>query len=659
MIRQEIRHFHVCSGSGGGAMGFNRGQARVGIATAVPRCIGGVDVDPAGIEDFDRVAGARGTVIDLFTREQYEAFHGRLPPAGWREAVPDDFRRAAGGERPHVVFMSTPCKGFSGLLSDKISGTARYQALNGLTLRAVWLTLEAWKDDPPEFLLFENVPRIATRGRWLLDQIEALLAAYGYVFAETTHDCGELGGLGQSRKRFLLVARHAVKVPPFLYEPPKRRLRGVGEILGKLPLPGDLSAGPMHRVPSLQWKTWVRLAFVEAGSDWRSLNRLRVEGGELADYGIAPEAGWHAGVLGVQRWQDTSGTVTGRSAPTNGTFAVADPRPGYEHTFAQMGVRAWDEPSGVVTGQRSPGQGTFSVADPRLQGKPRFNNVYRIVPWGGPSAAVAGPGGPGGGLAVADPRAAAGFGGAGKYRVTGYGEAAGTVIGASTTGQGAFALADPRTGWADSAHRNKLKVHRYDAPAGTVTGADRVGSGALCVADPRPDFARGGREVYQTGGHYGVTAWDDPSGAVTGSGQHDNGRWSVADPRGVSRFSSSDEEPKTDTLPAADERLVAMIRALDGTWHRPFTTYELAALQSYVDPEDPQPLVMAGSSDSAWRERIGNMVPAASAEAIMGVIARTLLLAWAGETFLLSSERIWVRDVAIAASMDLPLARPD
>ncbi|MGY2051915.1 DNA cytosine methyltransferase [Methylobacterium sp. JK268] len=694
MIRQEIRHFHVCCGAGGGAKGFNRGQARVGNVVAAPRCIGAVDVDPAGIADFDRVAGVRGTVLDLFTREQFEAFHGRLPAAGWREAVPDDFRRAAGGERPHVVFMSTPCKGFSGLLSDKISGTARYQALNGLTLRAVWLTLEAWAGDPPEFILFENVPRIATRGRWLLDQIEALLAAYGYVFAETTHDCGVIGGLAQSRKRFLLVARHAAKVPPFLYEPPRRRLRGVGEVLGRLPLPGDLSVGPMHRVPSLQWKTWVRLAFVEAGSDWRSLNRLRVDGGQLADFGIAPEAGWHAGVLGVQPWEATSGTVTGRSMPSNGAFAIADPRPGYGHAFSQLGVRTWDEPSGVVTGQKSPGQGTFSIADPRLSGSPRFNNTYRIVPWGGVSPAMAGPGGPGGGLAVADPRADAGFGGKGKYRVTAYEEAAGTVIGASTTGQGAFALADPRTGfgpgthhnvmhvagwnaagktvtgsnhpsggalsvadprmtWADSAHRNKLKVARYDAPAGCVTGADRVGSGALCVADPRPDFARGGREAYQTGGHYGVTAWDAAAGAVTGSAQHDNGRWSVADPR--VEPPTEDPEAFTETLPAADDRVVAVIRALDGTWHRPFTTYELAALQSYVDPDDLSPLVMEGSSDSAWRERIGNMVPPASAEAIMGVIARTLLLAWAGETFLLSNEPIWVRPVAIAAAMDLPL----
>jgi len=30
-----------------------------------------------------------------------------------------------------------------------------------------------------------------------------------------------------------------------------------------------------------------------------------------------------------------------------------------------------------------------------------------------------------------------------------------------------------------------------------------------------------------------------------------------------------------------------MIRSLDGTWHRPFNTLELAALRSLVDPEEP------------------------------------------------------------------------
>ncbi|MBY0324120.1 MAG: DNA cytosine methyltransferase [Reyranella sp.] len=566
MIQQEILHFHVCGGAGGGAKGFNRGQARVGHVVAKPRCIGAVDVDAAGIADFDRVSGSKGTVIDLFTREQYVAFHERQPPAGWREATPQDFQRAAHGERPHVVFMSTPCKGFSGLLSDKLSTSAKYQALNGLTLRAVWLTLEAWQDDPPEFILFENVPRIATRGRWLLDQIGALLSAYGYVFAETTHDCGVLGGLAQSRKRFLLVARHAQKVPPFLYEPEKKRLRGVGEVLDKLPLPGDPIAGPMHRVPSLQWKTWVRLAFVEAGSDWRSLNRLRVADGILQDFAIEPDAGWHRGVLGVRRWEETVGTVTGRGSPTTGTFAVADPRPARNGAH---GVIAWDEASGAVQGESLPSNGKFSVADPRCT-------------------------------------------------------------------------------WASTAHRNKLKVVEYEGPAGTVTGADRVGSGALCVADPRPHGLNAeGRDVYRTGGHYGVTPWDEPAGAIPGFAKNNNGPWSVADPRPA-------EGDETETLPKPDDRLVAVIRALDGTWHRPFTTFELGAIQSYFDPDDIG-FVMAGSSDSAWRERIGNMVPPDSATAIMGVIARTLLLAKAGETFMLSSEPIWVQPVAIALSIDIPM----
>ena len=70
-------------------------------------------------------------------------------------------------------------------------------------------------------------------------------------FAETTHDCGELGNLAQSRRRFLLVARHRAKVPPFLYQPERRPLRAVGDVLGRMPLPGDEAAGPMHRMRSL------------------------------------------------------------------------------------------------------------------------------------------------------------------------------------------------------------------------------------------------------------------------------------------------------------------------------------------------------------------------------------------------------------------------
>ncbi|WP_421684500.1 DNA cytosine methyltransferase [Stutzerimonas urumqiensis] len=591
MSRRTLYHFHFCCGLGGGAAGFNRAKPIVGNIQAEWECLGGIDVDPAGLADFSRLAGVPGTLLDLFTRDQYIRFHGKEPPAGWNEATPEDIRRAAQGKRPDAVFISSPCKGASGLLSEKMSQTPKYQALNELTLRCIWLMGEAWADDPVPLIVFENVPRLATRGRHLLDQINSLLSHYGYAVAETTHDCGELGGLAQSRKRFLLVARHVEKVPPFLYEPEKKSLRAVGDILGRMPLPGDIdSAGPMHRVPSLQWKTWVRLALVRAGSDWRSLNELAIEDGYLRDLVIVPE--YRAGYMGVRGWDESTGTIAGRSSPTNGAFSVADPR--YQQSARwnhgqQFGVVRWDESMGTVTGQKSPGQGTFSVADPRRQGE-----TY------------------------------------GKYPVTDWDDHAGTVIAASTTGQGAFAVAEPRLGGVR--HNNVYHVVRMDQPAGTVTGGQSPSSGGQCIADPRA-LHRSKGDAYLTGGHYGVLAFDQPAGAVSASARYDNGRFSVADPR----------------MPEASDRLTCVIRSLDGTWHRPFTTLELAALQSLVDPEEQ--LVLDGLSDSDWRERIGNAVPPAAAEAIAHVMGTTLLLAAQGETFMLSSMPIWVRPVAVGLSV--------
>jgi site-specific DNA-cytosine methylase len=587
---REIRHFHLFCGLGGGAKGFNRAQARAGGLQARGRCVGGIDVDPAIVRDFQRLAGVPGTVLDLFDRSQYTAWHGHEPPRDWREATPDDIRRAAGGERPHIVFTSPPCKGFSGLLNETRSRTDKYQALNRLTLRGIWLTLEAWKDDPPEFFLLENVPRIATRGRHLLDQIVSLLTSYGYAVAETTHDCGELGGLAQSRKRFLLVARHQAKVPPFLYEPPRRPLQAVGTVLGRMPLPGDPAGGPMHRIPALQWKTWVRLAFVEAGADWRSLQRLAVADGVLRDFAIVPDQEFHNGVLGVHAWADPAGTIAGRSFPYNGAFSIADPRIDGHPRAVHHGVREWERPAPVVTGKMFVGGGPNSVADPRIDGV-RHNHAYRIVRADGAAGAVTGGKGALGGC-VADPRCSTAREGAGKYRVTQLDQPAGTVIAGSTTGQGAFA-----------------------------------------VADPRPNMARGRGDHYLTGGHYGVVPYSAPAYAVTGSARHDNGFNSVADPR----------------LPAGNEQLVAVIRALDDTWHRPFTTLELAALQSLVDVEET--LELDGLSDSAWRERVGNAVPSDAAEAIGGVMFTTLLLAWSGETFAISAAPVWVRPVAVALAL--------
>lgn len=571
----EFTHAHLFCGLGGGAKGFNLAKVSVGSATASFRCIGGIDVDAPAVRDFDRLSGVRGTVMDLFDREQYVAFHGHEPPAAWREATPADIKRAFGNESPTVCVLSAPCKGFSGLLSEEKSKTQKYVALNRLTLRGMWLCLEAWKDDLPSLWVFENVPRLKVRGKHLLDQIVSMLQSYGYATCESEHDCGELGGLAQSRKRFLLVARHTEKVPPMLYQPESKPLKGVGEVLGRMPLPGDLRAGPMHRIPNLSFKTWTRLALIEAGSDWRSLNRLRVEDGYLADYLIVPALVSAAQCIDPKAAQG---------------LRVPDGRaPAGAAQYQQYGVRHWDQPSGTIIGIKSPGQGSFSVADNRFAGV-RHNNVFKVVRWDRHSGTVTGGGHPSsGGLSVADPRPQGQI--FGKYAVTPWDSHAGTVISGSTTGQGAFAVADLRTG---------MDVNR---------------------------------EAYRTGGHYGVLPWDAASGAVSAAACHDNGRWSVSDPR----------------LPAPTDKLVAVIEAEDGTWHRPLTTAEMAALQSLMDPEEQ--LVLDGLNDQEWRERIGNAIPPRAMQAVAEEMGRTLLLAKLGETFQLSATPIWVRKLATAISL--------
>jgi len=588
----DAKHFHLCCGTGGGARGFNLAKASISGMNARFRCIGGVDNDTAGLRDFRTMTGVEGTFLDLFDRGQYIEFHDHEPPTGWREATPEDIRKAAGGEFPNFILCSSPCKGLSGLLSEKQSKTKKYQALNRLTVRTIFLACEAFKDDLPEFFLFENVPRIQNRGRHLLDQIQEVLRSYNYAVAETVHDCGEIGGLAQHRKRFLLVARNTKKVRPFLYEPPKKRLLSVGDVLGKLPVPGEGLGGPMHRIPELQWKTWVRLAFVEAGKDWRSLSRLRIKDEVLQDYLLVPEM--HNGVLGIQDWGKPAGTVAGASRPMNGKFSVADPRTGIPENRREhfLGVGKWSETSGAVSGRSSPTNGRYAVADPRFNASGSY----------------------------------------GQYGVRGWKDQSGTVTSQRSPGQGGFSVADPR---AVGLRGNAYKVVKYSDTTGAVCGESFPSNGGFTVADPRLGWGTK-RKNYQSGGHFGVVKFDEQTGAVTGSAGHDSGKWSVADPR---------------PLPEGDEKLVARIIAEDGTWHRPFTTLELAALQGFLEEWEGE-FKMDGGSDTAHRERIGNAIPSPAAQAIASEMGRALLLARSGQSFQLGSTPIWVRPVVTALSVD-------
>lgn len=551
---------HLACGLGSGALGFRQANPKVGNVSARFETAGGIDIDAGALANFEHLTGVKGTHLDLFSREQYVAYHGHEPPADWREATPADLRAVFG--HLDVAFSSPPCRGLTSLLDPKHVGSAKYEALNQLTLRCYWLLLEAYKDDPIRILLLENVPGLASKGRHLLDQIYAILRHYGYAVAEDSHDVGPIGGLAQHRKRFLMVARHRELVPPFLYKPEKKPMKTVGEVLGELPLPGDPLGGIMHRIPNLRWKTWSRLAFIEPGSDWRSLHDLAVENGRLRDWAIRPLDGApmdvgnlmpprppHNQVMGVRHWNRPTGTVQGASRPANGAFCVADPRYAAQSGRSTLGVRQWNGTSGAVTGQTHPTNGAFCVGDPRevpvIDGARYFEIVARDD------------------VGSEDPRARGGRGGRGKYRVTRMDEPSGTVIGSSTTGEGAYAVADPRIG---------LPI-----------GGDRGG------------------------------------------------------------------------LPKENDPLIAVIIARDQSWHRPYSTLELACLQSILDPQEvmaeTSPLLI-GSNQEDLRLWIGNAVPAASAAGMAETIGEVLIMAQTGQTFQLSSREIWVKPGAIALTMD-------
>jgi site-specific DNA-cytosine methylase len=464
----KFKALHLFCGIGGGALGFQQAREEWKGAVGIIETLAGIDCDPEACQDFEMITGAPAIQMDLFSREQYIAFHGEEPPEDWEEVTPFDLWKAVGGEYPDIVFTSSPCKGFSGLLGQNKAKSAKYQALNQLTVRGVRLVLEAFEEDLPSLILFENVPRITTRGKHLLDEIKQLLRRYGYAVADGYHDCGEIGALAQHRKRYLLIARNEKKVPAFVYHPPVRQMKTVGDVIGGLPMPDDPAGGKMHRLPRLQWKTWLRLALIRPGKDWRDLER----------------------------------------------------------DFSQYCL--------VATGEKTD-------------------------------------------------------------------------------------IPEVATGFKAGTHGTIYKVSRWDEAANTVTGAFRPNNGAICIADPRLGCK-------PRSGTYGILRWDQAATTVTGSADVHAGTCAVADPR----------------VPEMNETGQWLIISEDGSWHRPLTTLELAALQGFPTQINGKSLELAGNSEARWRERIGNAVPPQAARAIAETMLRSLMPATENE-WIMSSEEVWVR----------------
>lgn len=696
-----FKMIHLFCGIGGGSLGFKNARfAWKGVLGRFENILA-IDSDYGACQSYKRLVGSRVENIDLFSRDQYRRFHGKEPPEDWHEVTPEDIRRLCGDDIPDGVFTSPPCKGLSGLLPNAAAESDKYQALNELTVRGVRLMLEAFKDKPLKILLFENVPRILTRGAFLLDQITDLLKSYGYAVDLQTHDCGEIGGLGQKRKRFLLIARHKATFKPFIHKPELKPLKTIGDVLGSLPLPDDPSMGAMHRLPRLKMLTWLRLALIPAGGDWRDLQKInpdeyRLERAPIGDPRLnhAPWGGKETGgrgAWGVQEWDEPGVTVTGSSSVkgSNAT-CIADPRVAEKENRHQSHFRVtpYDEPAGTVTGATHVANGAAVIADPRLKAKGDSYNgspgLYGVLDWQEQSPAVTGsckvsssncPN------AVADPRLTH-KPRPGVYRILQMGETSGAVTGGQGVGvsNGPQAISDPRL--THTPREGAMAVSGMDKPSPTVVGSAAVTSsnGAAAIADVRLPASKG---VYPN--RYRIVRWNGPAPTITGDTDrypvrgpvHTRSRVdhasgvSIADarltctPRGNSKGPLGVQdfgEPSSTIIgamdihagaaavadyrvPGPEERLdiPPVIISEDGTWHRPLTTLELAVLQSFPTHfEDGSPLVLHGNNDSKWREFIGNAVPPLSAKEIAEVIGVALLQNELGETFTLGATGIWV-----------------
>lgn len=370
-------------GIGGASAGFLKSQIEYGGKVFRLKLLCSIDSDPVACRNHDSITGENTSVVmDLFTREMYMAWHGHEPAADWREAEPWDLWVAFGYQIPFFLFTSPPCKGLSALLPKEASESAQYQALNQLTERGIDLALRAcleYGGGVPAIIGLENVPRIQTRGKHLLKKINTRLKNAGFaVNMRADHNLGEIGGLGQNRLRFLVMARDEVQVPNFVLYPPKKGLKTIGEVLEQLPPPGDLEhGGPMHREPRLTWKVAMRLALIEAGKDWRSLNKLDWE-----KYRIHYEP--RSGALAVEDWNKPCRTVSGTPGPgrSNGAAAVSDYRLNYKNSTHGNIYRIvpMSETGPTVTGAVGPNNGAICVADPKVESYDNRNiSVFRIV----------------------------------------------------------------------------------------------------------------------------------------------------------------------------------------------------------------------------------------------------------------------------------------
>lgn len=273
-----------------------------------------------------------------------------------------------------------------------------------------------------------------------------------------------------------------------------------------------------------------------------------------------------------------------------------------------FGVNNWSAPAHAVIAEGSVRNTWASVADPRLDCAPR-SGAYGVLDASAPSP---------------------------------------TVIGHHVHDRAPASIADPRIGY--DPRRGSMGVIGFDGPSPTIRGHHEARQAPGSVADPRLSWKCGAYK--DRPGSFGVLDWSEPSPTIRGKQTIHNTQASVADPRWPTpthRLAVVDGAvwlfgPPLDLDDPTPVYLV--IEALDGTWHRPLTTLELAALQS-LPPYLHRAMLSLRGSSATQRKHIGNMVPPDAAEAMGREFYETIVAARDGR-WRLSSGGIWVEEARAA-----------
>lgn len=647
-------------GLGAKTLGLLRARSRSGSRF---ESIGAFDVDPVAVADFQLLTGALAQVVDL----------GKIKP--WELA-----KRCEGV--PDVVVLSPPCKGFSGCLPESMSKQEKYEALNRLALQSIKLAVTAWPGQLPKLILLENVPRMISRGKKWLAKITKLLRKHDYEIDLEPHDCGEWGGLAQKRERLLLVARLRSACPSYLLRPANLGLRPMSTVLWQLPppVPGSTAGGPHHRLPEINALNWLRLSAIPAGQDWRCIpERVHLVD---ADPRLPNDGRRHAGKYGPQDPSRPAHAVIAEARTGKGWSDIADPRCGGDPHGRQSGLYGVSSSEGqshtVVAAARAGSHSWASVTDPRLDERStRQNGGFGVNDSERPGHSVLAEGSVRNTWSsVSDPRLDC-TQRAGSYGVSDSGTPSGTVVAHAHIDNSTTAIADPRS---DCPRReDSIGVSDPARPYKTpVIGHQKVENSPSSVADHRVLDAR---VPAQNRDNFGVQDSAKPSATIRAQHPARTAPSTVADGRELfqptheliaSQPWSGDREawvrgdfclvgPEVEITKGARGRYL-IIRAPDGTVHRPMTTAELMMLQGipvWHRPGDSTELelgdpsgqwVQLGGSDALVREHVGNAVPVPTAQAI-GEVMLELLDLGAIEVFSLSSGGIWVEPhVAMAQS---------